>query len=250
MTRNWAFISPEEQEKIRSTRVLLAGCGLGSAVAVLAVDTGFTQFVVVDHDRVELSNLNRQAYRRSHIGTNKALALKEILEERSEVVSVRALDEAVTCDNAAELVSLADIVVNTVDFDDVTYALNEAARLAGKAVIFPMNIGWGGFSLVFTPGSATLDDMLGPERPDSDAEFIARLLASTEDFALPGYLASRIRELPEIVSTSGSPAPQLGVACARSAGLVVEAMVRMAIGLPVRVAPRPVSLDAWDVWAG
>jgi molybdopterin-synthase adenylyltransferase len=247
-SRNWAFISPEQQQRIRSTRILLAGCGLGSAIAVMAAQTGFTHFVVADHDVVEISNLNRQAFDRSHVGTNKAVALKAVLEARTEEVTVEAIPSAITPATAAEFVSRADIIVNTVDFDETTHALNAEARRAGKPVVFPMNMGWGGFCLVFTPESATLEDMLGPGPVSSDAEFIGRLMRGARHFELPDYLARRLGELDDIVSAPGLPAPQLAIAAARSTSLVVEALTRLTLGAPVRVAPSPMHLDAWDGW--
>ncbi len=248
-SRNWAFISSDEQAAIRSTRLLMAGCGLGSVVSVIAAQTGFTDFTLVDHDVVEVSNLNRQAFDRSHVGTNKALALRSILEARSEAVSVKALDSAVTVENAAELVSNADIVLNTVDFDGVNYALNAAAREQGKPVLFPMNIAWGGFCLLFTPDSDGLEQLVAVEPPDGETEFVIGLLGSLEDFRLAPYLANRMAELPDIVGAPGRPTPQLAVAAARSASLVVEGMVRLVLGLPVRTAPRPMYVDMWDAWA-
>lgn len=248
-SRNWAFLSPQEQATIRSKRVLLAGCGLGSAIALLAVQTGFTEFTLLDHDSVEVSNLNRQAFDRSHVGLNKARALSEILELRSTAVHARALEHAVTLDNVAELVADADIVINTVDFDEVTFALNREARAAGVPVLFPMNMGWGGFCMAFTPESATLEDLVGDTPPASDAEFIGRLLGAAQEFALPDYLAQRLAELPRIVSAGDHPAPQLGIAAARSSSLVVEGMVRLSLGLEVRSAPKPMYIDTWDLWA-
>ncbi len=249
MSRNWAFITPPQQETIRSTKLLIAGCGLGSVVATLAVQTGFTHLVLADHDRVEVSNLNRQAFERADVGSNKALALKARLEARSQSLMIEAHDTRITRDNATELVSRADIVLNTVDFDGVDYAINAIARKQGKPVLFPMNIAWGGFCLAFLPGSPGLEELVGPEPPDGETEFVMRLLSSLQGFELAPYLAERIAELPQVVGAPGTPTPQLGVAAARSASLVVEGMVRLALGLPVRAAPCPMYIDTWDTWA-
>ncbi len=248
-SRNWAFISTPEQERIRHARILLAGCGLGSTIASLACQTGFTRFTLCDHDIVEPSNLNRQAFDLTHVGQNKASALASILRSRNPELEIAVVPERVTADNAGRLVSSADLVVNTVDFDEVGYALNAAAREAGVPVLFPMNMGWGGFCMVFTPESATLEEMVGPEPPANDGEYIGRLLASTIGMHLPAYLARRLGELPEIVAAADRPAPQLGVAAHRSASLVVEAMVRLTLGLAVRTAPRPMLDDGWDEWS-
>ena len=70
--RNRIYVSEEEQEKVRETRILLGGAGIGSIIAECALRFGFENIVIVDGDRVELSNLNRQNYVKSDIGKSKA----------------------------------------------------------------------------------------------------------------------------------------------------------------------------------
>lgn len=242
-SRNWAFISRKEQEAIRSTSVLCAGCGLGSQIAVLALRTGFRDFLLADHDVVEVSNFNRQAFDMSHLGLNKAMALESVLRATSDGLQIEVCDHLITPENAPEIVSRADIVVNTVDFDVTTFALEATAREAHKPVLFPLNMGWGGFCIVLDGDSPTLRDMVGTPAPATKADFIRRLLDSLEGFALPTYLAERLEELPELVDLGDRPAPQLGVAAVRTASLVVEAMARLATGRDVRRAPRALSMD-------
>jgi molybdopterin-synthase adenylyltransferase len=78
---NWGFVSVEAQTKIRTAKVLLAGCGLGSNIAILAARTSFTNFILADGDKIELGNLNRQAFRLEHLGRNKADVAAELLSE-------------------------------------------------------------------------------------------------------------------------------------------------------------------------
>ena len=73
------FLSSEDQHAIAQTRVLLAGCGLGSNIAVLAARTGFSRFTIADGDVVDSSNLNRQAFRVEHLGRNKAEVTESLI---------------------------------------------------------------------------------------------------------------------------------------------------------------------------
>ncbi len=77
--RNRIYVSEDEQEKVRETRILLGGAGIGSIIAECALRFGFENIVIVDGDRVELSNLNRQNYVKSDIGKSKAECLAKRL---------------------------------------------------------------------------------------------------------------------------------------------------------------------------
>ncbi len=59
VARNSGYVPAELQAKIRSTRVLVAGCGLGSVTAEIAARTGFERFTLVDADDIAVHNLNR-----------------------------------------------------------------------------------------------------------------------------------------------------------------------------------------------
>lgn len=245
MSRNWAFISPNDQARVRAAKVLLAGCGLGSNVAVLAAEMGFTHFIVADYDVVEVSNLNRQVFDRRHIGKNKALCLKSILEEKSKVVEVEAYPVAINTKNAKEFVSKADIVVNTVDFDETMYAINEVAQSQNKLTAFPLNVGFGGVMLAFTQESKTLQEMVGEEPFKNDMEFLLRLLQGLENFNLPDYIMRNLSSLKEAVTIQGYSLPQLGSASFVSATLVVTAIVRFISGIEIRLAPEPHAFDPY-----
>lgn len=60
--RNAGYVPPELQEKIRATRLLVAGCGLGSTIAEAAARVGFERFTLADGDSIAPHNLNRQAF--------------------------------------------------------------------------------------------------------------------------------------------------------------------------------------------
>ncbi|TGX79503.1 hypothetical protein E5358_14850 [Palleniella muris] len=61
-SRNRIYVNAEEQKKVRNTRILLGGAGIGSIIAECALRFGFENITIVDGDKVELSNLNRQNY--------------------------------------------------------------------------------------------------------------------------------------------------------------------------------------------
>jgi molybdopterin/thiamine biosynthesis adenylyltransferase len=244
---NWGFIPEEGQEKIRCTQILLAGCGLGSNIALLAARTGFTNFILADGDSVKLGNLNRQAFRAEHIERNKAEMTAELIHEINPEAKIEVFPQFITTiDEMDNLVSKADLIINMVDPSPVIFQLNRFAIKQGKPVLFPLNIGFGGAVFIFTGYSATLEQMIGPEtKPD---EFFLNLVLKMEP-QLPEYLKTHMA-IKDRVMKDGSALPQLGIAANISSALIVTAMIRLTLGVPVEVAPQPLSLDSWQIVRG
>lgn len=94
--------SPWMYEKISNGSVAIAGLGgLGSQIAVMLARAGVGKLFLVDFDKVELTNLNRQAYGMDDLGRPKTEALAEILEHINPYVELAVRNEKVTEENAA-----------------------------------------------------------------------------------------------------------------------------------------------------
>lgn len=153
--RNNGYISATVQEKIRNTRILFAGCGLGSGPVICAARTGFQHFVLIDGDTVDAHNLNRQFFDFDDVGTPKVEALKKHILRINPEATVEAHVAMLDKDNAAELVSAADIVFDTIDFVDLeaVLALHGNAAAQGKPIFTAINAGFGACVLYFPPNS-------------------------------------------------------------------------------------------------
>ncbi len=92
--------------------------GLGSNVAVALARAGVGTLLLIDFDRVDLSNLHRQQYKAEQIGRRKAEALAENLREIAPYAALRPLAERITEENAARLLKDADVVCEA--FDDAS----------------------------------------------------------------------------------------------------------------------------------
>src|SRR5262244_2613762 len=90
-SRNWAFISPELQQRLNETTLFAAGVGLASRICEIACRTGFGRFILADGDRVERSNLNRQAFTSYQVGQNKADATADVLHKIRPDTTVHVL---------------------------------------------------------------------------------------------------------------------------------------------------------------
>ena len=84
--------SPWMYEKIANGSVAVAGLGgLGSQIALMLARAGVGELFLVDFDRVELSNLNRQAYGLSHLGQPKTSALAGMLRNINPYLNVKVM---------------------------------------------------------------------------------------------------------------------------------------------------------------
>lgn len=112
-------LEKEAREKLRNSKVAIAGLGgLGSNIAVMLVRSGVGKLLLVDFDKVDISNLNRQAYSIPHLGTEKTQALSQILKDINPDVEIETLCTKVTEENAKEIFEKYPIVCEAFDKAD------------------------------------------------------------------------------------------------------------------------------------
>lgn len=103
-------------EKLKNSRVCILGLGgLGSNIANSLARSGIGNLKIVDFDKVEVSNLNRQLYRLIHIGMKKTEALKSIIEEINPFINIICDSRKVDTENILEIVKGYDIIVEAFD---------------------------------------------------------------------------------------------------------------------------------------
>lgn len=106
----------ELQERLSNATVAICGLGgLGSNIAVSLVRAGIGKLILIDFDKVDVSNLNRQQYKANQIGIEKTVALSENLKEIAPYTELEAhtvfLDET----NIPSLLKDADIICEAFD---------------------------------------------------------------------------------------------------------------------------------------
>ena len=111
---------PELRGRLAASRVAIIGCGgLGSNVAAMLVRCGVKNLTLVDSDRVEESNLNRQLFFRDQIGMLKTEALAVTLRRIEPDLELDMAPIRVTEDDLVDVVRGADVVIEAVDQPDV-----------------------------------------------------------------------------------------------------------------------------------
>jgi molybdopterin/thiamine biosynthesis adenylyltransferase/rhodanese-related sulfurtransferase len=127
--------------------------GLGCPVLQYLAGAGVGRLVIVDHDRVEETNLHRQPlYTMADIGKLKAEAAAAALRRFNPGIAVDIVAERLTPQNATVLVAGADLVVDAADSFAVTYVLSDACLAIGKPMISASVIGLTGYVGAFCGG--------------------------------------------------------------------------------------------------
>lgn len=130
-------------KKVENVSVAICGLGgLGSNIALLLARANVGKLILIDFDRVDESNINRQYYKLSQVGMLKVEALYDNLREINKDIKLECRCIKLTLDNADELLSSADIICEA--FDDpiqkamlVNYVLcnmQEKYLIAGSGV--------------------------------------------------------------------------------------------------------------------
>ncbi|XP_053200513.1 adenylyltransferase and sulfurtransferase MOCS3-like [Panonychus citri] len=130
-------IGVDGQLKLKSSSVLIVGCGgLGCPCAIYLAAAGVGKIGLVDHDKVELSNLHRQIlHTESRVGTSKAASVKESLNQLNSNLSITIYDTKFDQTNAIDIVKEYDVIVDATDNAPTRYLINDAAVINNKPLV-------------------------------------------------------------------------------------------------------------------
>jgi molybdopterin/thiamine biosynthesis adenylyltransferase len=245
-SRNMGLLTEEDQQKIDDKTLLIAGCGVGSLIALSAARLGFENFVLVDGDKVELSNINRQGYSASDVGKFKVNALARKIKQINPHAKIKKYPIFVDLNNAKRLIHKADIVIDSIDPDaaQAVIAMHRAAQKEHKKIIQPTDVGWGAMLQIFTPDSVTYEKMIGlnPDTPVakiSNEEAFGKFVEYIVKI-MPPYVQKIAMEVAE-----GKRAhyPQPVSAAYTLSAMTVMAAKRIACDQPIKVAPDYIKFD-------
>jgi molybdopterin/thiamine biosynthesis adenylyltransferase len=147
-------VGGEGQERILAAKVALVGAGgLGSPVGYYLAAAGVGTIGVIDDDRVELSNLQRQiAHNTDRIGAFKADSAKETYETLNRDVKVVTHKERLTSANIKGIIGAYDIVVDGSDNFPTRYLVNDACVMLGKTLVSAAVFRFEGQLMTIVPG--------------------------------------------------------------------------------------------------
>jgi sulfur-carrier protein adenylyltransferase/sulfurtransferase len=155
------------QRKLRGTKVLLIGAGgLASPAALYLAAAGVGEIGLVDFDKVEASNLQRQVMYGTHdLGRPKLEAARDRLTDLNPDVSVRTFEEHLSSENALETIRPYDVVIDGTDNFPTRYLVNDASVLLGKPNVYGSIYRFEGQASVFDARRGPCYRCLYPEPP-------------------------------------------------------------------------------------
>lgn len=179
------------QVRLKNARVLVVGAGgLGSPVILYLAAAGVGEIFVVDDDRVENSNLQRQiVHTDQRLGQDKAVSAAGAALALNPFIRVHPLVTRLDEKNGAELIAGVDLVLDGTDNFDTRYLVNALCVAAGKPLISAAITQWEGqISLYHPAGGAPCYACVFPTRP---ADGLAPACAEAGVIApLPGVVGS------------------------------------------------------------
>ncbi|UGQ46136.1 HesA/MoeB/ThiF family protein [Massilia endophytica] len=148
-------IGIEGQQKLLEAHALVIGAGgLGSPAAMYLASAGIGKLTLVDHDKVDLTNLQRQiAHTTERVGRYKAESAREALAQINPGTEVVALVERADDARLNELVKTADVVLDCTDNFKTRHAVNRACVAHKVPLVSGAVIRFDGQISVFDPRS-------------------------------------------------------------------------------------------------
>jgi molybdopterin/thiamine biosynthesis adenylyltransferase len=191
----------EGQIKLKKSSVLVAGLGgLGSPAALYLAAAGVGKLVLVDREKVELSNLNRQILHwTDDVGKTKVESALEKLKRLNPEVEIVGLVDEVGEGNVYNLVKEVDVVVDGMDNFKTRFLLNEACVRLRKPFVHAAVYGLEGRLTTIIPGRGPCLKCLLPMEPNETNTF--PVLGST-----PAVMASmQAMEVVKVIVGIGEP---------------------------------------------
>ena len=147
-------VGREGQERLRRARVLVVGAGgLGSPAAYYLAAAGVGTLGIVDSDRVDLSNLQRQILHRTEdLGRPKVESAARALRALNPLIEVKTYPVKLTPANAMETIGGYDVVIDAVDNFPARFLLNDACVLSGTPLVEAGVLRWEGMIMTVLPG--------------------------------------------------------------------------------------------------
>jgi molybdopterin/thiamine biosynthesis adenylyltransferase len=235
--RNRGLISPEEQQRLRNSRVAIVGMGgVGGIHLVTLARLGIGRFTIADPDVFETVNFNRQyGATLPNLGRQKAEVMAEIARDINPEAEIRVFTDPIGPANAGRFLEKADLFIDGLDFFQID-ARRVLFRLAASQGTYSITAGPVGFSaiwIVFAPNGMSFDKYFDMS---NDMGRLEQLVAFGVGVA-PKATQRSYMDL-DALDIESRAAPSTAMACQLAAGAMGCEAVKILLGKRrIKVAP-------------
>jgi len=194
------------QEKVKAAKVLVIGAGgLGSPALLYLAAAGVGTIGVVDFDKVDVSNLQRQVlFTADDVGQSKALIAAKRLNALNPLITIHAHDVELNASNVMNILSAYDIVIDGCDRFVTRYLVNDACVLLRKPLVSAAIHRFEGQAFTYVPDQAPCYRCLFPEQPSGD--LIPNCATAGVLGVLPGVMGViQATEAIKLITQIGAP---------------------------------------------
>jgi molybdopterin/thiamine biosynthesis adenylyltransferase len=196
-SRNLGWVTEAEQQRLRRSRVCIAGLGgVGGVYLLTLARMGIGAFSVADFDTFSVANFNRQAGATvATIDRPKLDVMVEMARDINPDLDIRTFDRGLTPDNVDDFLADADIYLDGLDFFALDMRRKVFARCAERRI--PMTtvapLGLGAALLNFLPGEMTFEEYFGLDGRSEHEQALRFLVGLSPAMLQMGYLADPSR---------------------------------------------------------
>ncbi|HEV2387148.1 MAG TPA: molybdopterin-synthase adenylyltransferase MoeB [Candidatus Acidoferrales bacterium] len=199
-------VGMEGQLKIKAAKVLLVGSGgLGAPLALYLAAAGVGRLGLVDFDRVDFTNLQRQVlFGTGDVGRPKLEAASQRLRDLNPEIQIDTYETQLTSENALEIIRPYDIVADGTDNFPTRYLVNDACVLLGKPNVYGSIFRFEGQASVFGVPGGPCYRCLYPEPPPPG--LVPSCAEGGVLGVLPGIVGSlQAMEVLKLITGKGTP---------------------------------------------
>jgi molybdopterin/thiamine biosynthesis adenylyltransferase len=243
--RHEGLLDNSEQDRLRRSRVALAGLGgVGGIHLATLARLGIGGFTIADPDTFEVANINRQfGAGVPTLGRSKTEVMSDLVQGINPEVNLEILNEAISGENIGAFLEGADVVVDGIDFFamDARRLLFREARKHGKWVVTAGPLGFSTAWLAFAPDGISFDDYFDiHDSMDYWEQIISFAVGLTPKATHLAYTNLKG------VNPRSTRGPSAALACHLCSGVVATKVIKILLNRkPLRAAPHYFQFDAY-----
>jgi len=164
------------------------------------------------------------------------------LKKINPKINATVLKRNIESKNIQSVIKKCDFIINTVDFGEVYFNLVKIGQENGKYILLPLNIGFGGFLMIFNKDAKSINEIFGDTAINDDVIFYKTLLKTLKVNDLPAYISENLNNIFSSIKKHGNN-PQIVIGADLVGALTITSVVKILAGQNVPLAPQYIYKD-------